>query len=180
MAEYPASFLRPADALRQIGLRAEQRFVHLGCGAGFWLIPAAHIVGTGGKAIGVDIRSDMLSEAESRAEADHVGQIVETQRGDLEHERGSRLPDHMADVVLVANIVHQADPHKLLLEARRVAKPGGTVAIVEWDIAASPIGPPPEQRIPEPDIRQLAESLGLNFVRAFDPSPYHYGLIFTA
>lgn len=180
MADHPASFLRPEDVLRKIGLRAEQHFVHLGCGAGFWLIPAARIVGLGGKASGVDIRADMLSEAESRADLEHVGQIVETHRGDLEHDRGSTLADHVADVVLVANIIHQADPTKLLTEAKRVAKPGGNVVIVEWDVAASLIGPPPEQRLPEPDMRRLAEAVGLTFTRAFDASPYHYGLIFTA
>lgn len=174
-----ASFLRPEQVLRKVGLRAESTFVHLGCGAGFWLIPAAKLVGASGKAIGVDIRSDMLSEAESRAKLQHLEQVVQTQRGDLEHNRGSKLDDAVADFVLIANIIHQADPVKLLTEGKRVLKPEGKMVIVEWDVTASPIGPPPPKRIPETDMKKIAEGVGLRTVEVFDASPYHYGLILS-
>lgn len=172
-----SSFLRPDDVLRKIGLRAEQTFVHLGCGAGFWLIPAGQIVGASGKAIGVDIRPDILSEAESRAKLAHLGQVVQTQRGDLENDQGSGLPDGLADLVLVANIIHQANPEKLLSEAKRLLKGDGKIAVVEWDVVASPLGPPPGSRIAEPDMKRIAQSIGLKTQKSFSASPYHYGLI---
>lgn len=180
MPESDASFLRPGDVLRSLGLRAEQTFVHLGCGAGFWLIPAAQIVGTSGKAIGVDIRGDMLSECDKRAALQHLGQVVQTQRGDLEEERGSHLPDAVADVVLVANIVHQANPAQLLTESRRLLKDDGRVVVIEWDVAASPLGPPPNQRLAQPDLEKIAEQVGLKVQKSFSASPYHYGIILTS
>ncbi len=177
MADSEPSFLRPDDVLRQIGLRAEQTFVHLGCGAGFWLIPAAQIVGASGKAIGVDIRPDILSEAESRAQLAHLGQTVQTKRGDLEQDNGSGLDDNLADVVLVANIIHQANPEKLLSEARRILKTDGKIAVVEWDVVASPLGPPPKSRISKEEMQKIAASLGLKTAKSFEASQYHYGLI---
>lgn len=172
-----SAFLEPESVLRKIGLRAEQTLVHLGCGAGFWLIPAAQIVGVSGKVIGVDIRPDILSEAASRAQREHLDNIVHTVRGDLERDKGSRLEDEVADLVLVANILHQADSIKILKEAKRLAKVDGRIIVIEWDVAASPMGPPPDQRISEPEVRQIAEGLGLDVMESFTPSPYHYGLI---
>lgn len=174
-----SSFLRPADVLRKIGLRAEQTFIHLGCGAGFWLIPAARIVGVGGKAIGIDIRPDMLAECENRAQRARLGQIVQTVRADLEQPPGSALGEAMADLVLIANIIHQADSTKLLQEGKRLLKPDGKIAIVEWDVKASPLGPPPEKRLAQPDMQKIAESVGLHVKESFDASPYHYGLILS-
>lgn len=177
MPENSASFLRPEEVLGKIGLRAGQTFVHLGCGAGFWLIPAAKIIGVGGKAIGVDIRPDMLSECEKRAGLARLSQVVQTARGDLEQDRGSTLPDAQADLVLIANIIHQADPSKLLREGKRIVKPDGHVVIVEWDVKASPLGPPPAKRIAESDMKKITQSAGLKTIDSFSASPYHYGLI---
>lgn len=174
-----AAFLRPEEVLQKIGLRAAQTFVHLGCGAGFWLIPAAKIIGAGGKAIGVDIRGDMLSECEKRAQLQRLSQIVQTVRGDLEHERGSTLPDAGADYVLIANIIHQADSGKLLTEGKRIVKTDGKIVIVEWDTKASPLGPPPEKRISEAGMKKIVTLAGLTVQEAFQASPYHYGLILS-
>lgn len=173
----PSAFLRPEEVLQKVGLRAEQVLVHLGCGAGFWLIPAAKIVGASGKAIGIDIRPDMLSEVENRARQERLGQTVSTARGDLEREGGSTLESNLADFVLIANIIHQADPVKLLTEGRRLLKPDGKVVVVEWDVQASPLGPPPAQRVAPEDMKKIAASLGLKTKEIFKASEYHYGLI---
>ena len=112
------SFIRPEDLWESVGLRANQTIVHLGCGAGFFLIPAARVVGHGGKAIGIDIRTDMLAEVESRARREHVEEVVKTRRANLEQPNSSALEDISADWVLVANILHQADPQTILQEAK--------------------------------------------------------------
>jgi ubiquinone/menaquinone biosynthesis C-methylase UbiE len=171
------AFIRPEGFWRILGLRAEETVVHLGCGAGFYLIPAARIVGSKGMVIGLDIRSDMLAEAESRARLAEVGKIIRTVRANLEEPGASTLPDGLADWVLVANILHQADATKILTEARRLVKPMGSVVVVEWDTAASPLGPPAQRRIPENAVREVAAALGLLVKRSFRPSPYHYGLV---
>lgn len=173
------SFIRPDDIWREIGLRADQVIVHLGCGPGFYLIPAARIVGKHGKAIGVDILTSMLEEVEGRSRHANVGETVQTVRANLEDSSGSTLPPDSADWVLVANILHQSNPEKILQEAHRLLRAAGKVVIIEWDTAATPLGPPADKRVPESHVRALAEQLGLALDRAFKPSPYHYGLIFS-
>ncbi|PIT98126.1 MAG: hypothetical protein COT71_02410 [Candidatus Andersenbacteria bacterium CG10_big_fil_rev_8_21_14_0_10_54_11] len=172
------TFIRPEDFWRQLGLRAGQTVVHLGCGAGFYLIPAAKIVGRKGKVIGVDVREDMLQEAESRAEREKVADIVQTVRIDLENHDGQSVPRAAADWTLIANILYQADQAKIFAEAARATKPHGTVAVVEWDTASTPLGPPPEHRPTAKEITAAAAAAGLNTAGTFSPSPYHFGLLF--
>jgi ubiquinone/menaquinone biosynthesis C-methylase UbiE len=128
---------------------------------------------------GIDIQTHLLAETENRAQREGVEKIVHTLRANLETERGSTLPDAAADWVLVANILHQAAPAAILGEAARIVKLEGRVVIVEWDVAASPLGPPTEVRVAKPDTVALAEQAGLKVFREFKPSPYHYGLIMT-
>jgi ubiquinone/menaquinone biosynthesis C-methylase UbiE len=174
------SFIRPEDFWRDLGLRAGQTVVHLGCGAGYYVVPAAQMVGQGGKVYGVDIREEMIQEAESKASHAGVEDIVQTVRADLENDHGSSLKNNIADWALVANILYQADPEKILREAARITKPGGTVVVVEWEPTAAPLGPPVEDRIAKQRVIDIAARLKLKPGKEFMPSPYHYGLLLTA
>ena len=171
------SFIRPDELWREVGLAAGQTVVHLGSGPGFYLIPAAKIVGKAGQAIGIDLIADLLEETEGRARREGVAESIQTIRANLENPAGSTLPDQSADWVLVANILHQSDPAAILTEATRLVKPTGQVLIIDWDTAASPLGPPAEVRVPRAVAREQAEGAGLTVQKEFDPSPYHYGLL---
>lgn len=173
------SFIRPDELWRELGLRAEQTVVHLGAGAGFYLIPAAHIVGKRGHAIGIDVLPNMLAAIENKARQQNIDVAVKTIRANLENEGGSQLPDNTADWVLVANILHQSDPAKVLREATRVCAANGRVVIIEWDTNASPFGPPINQRLSLDLAKQAAGAAGLKIAKEFKPSPYHYGLVLT-
>lgn len=173
------SFIRPEALWRLLGLRAEQIVVHLGCGAGFYLIPAAEIVGPKGKAIGVDIRPDILAEVENRARRHKVDAIVSVVRANLENTPGSPLQAQSADWVLVANVLHQSEPTRVLAEAKRLAFHNGHIAIIEWNTSATPFGPPVHARLSAEDIKAIANSLQMKLVKEFDPSPYHFGLLYT-
>lgn len=170
-------FIRPDDLLRQLALRAGQTVVHLGCGAGFYLIPAARLVGKTGRVIGVDVLPEMLAEAESRARRARLGGIIQTIHANLEKPKGSTLPDKIADWTLVANILHQSQPALILTEAARVTKPDGHIIIIEWDVVATPFGPPPSSRIAKPEVTQAVADMNWVITREFQPSPYHYGLV---
>lgn len=173
------SFIRPDELWSDLGARAGQTVAHLGCGPGFYLIPAAKIVGEAGTCVGIDIQAHLLGEVENRATRAGVGNIVQTVRANLENEAGSTLAPASVDWVLVANILHQSNPAKILQEAARIVKKDGRVVVIEWAVGASPFGPPNAVRIAKPDALEAAGGAGLTLVREFKPSPYHYGLIMT-
>lgn len=174
------SFIRPDEFWRTLGLRAQQTVAHLGCGPGFYILPAAKFVGSSGKVIGVDVRTDMLAEVENRARRENLTGIVKTIRANLEATGSSGIAEQSCDWVLVANILHQSDPTKILAEAKRIVRSTGSVVVVEWDVVATPMGPPPDKRITQADVLAIAQTLGLSVAKQFAPSPYHYGIILKA
>lgn len=173
------TFIRPEEFWKNLGLRANQTVVHLGSGPGFYLIPAAEIVGSKGHVIGIDVRADMLSEVESRAERSGVDQVITTLHANLEDGATSGIASDSADWTLVANILYLSDPDKILAEAARITKQTGSVVIVEWDVSATPLGPPEEDRLSKPKVLEHATKQGLKLYQEFSPSPYHFGLLLT-
>ncbi|OGY37267.1 MAG: hypothetical protein A3E36_01110 [Candidatus Andersenbacteria bacterium RIFCSPHIGHO2_12_FULL_45_11b] len=172
-------FIRPDTFWHTLMLRANQSVVHLGCGAGFYIIPAARIVGKKGKAIGVDIRPDMLAEVDNKAQQFGLDTIVKTFRANIENTPGSPIGEHSMDWVLVYNILHQSDPNKVFQEARRIVSMNGHIVVSGWATVATPLGPPHEKRRSEEEVKQIAKQNGFSLVKEFAPSPYHYGLILS-
>lgn len=177
MTDSNLSFIHPGKFLLGLGIRANQTVAHLGCGVGYYLIPAAKIVGRNGRVYGVDVRSDVLQEADGHARRDKVGKIITTLRSDLEKGPTEGLPDKCADWTLVVNVLYQADPQAVLKEAQRVTKQGGMLVVVEWSTTATPLGPPNEARVSREEVKALLSQLGINILQEIFPSPYHYGLL---
>jgi ubiquinone/menaquinone biosynthesis C-methylase UbiE len=99
------------------------------CGRGAALFPAAERVGSNGRVNGVDISPGMVKE--TSAEIARRG-IVNASAVVMDAE-GLEFHDGYFDFVLCAfSLQFFPDPVKALREARRVLKPGGTLALATW------------------------------------------------
>ncbi len=111
-------------------LNSGETVLDLGSGAGFDVFLSAQAVGPTGKAIGVDMTSQMLSKARKNAISftERTGlSNVDFRLGEIEH-----LPVADASVdVVISNCVLNLSPDKpqVWREIARVLKPGGRVAI---------------------------------------------------
>jgi arsenite methyltransferase len=122
-------------------IRAGERVVDVGSGAGFDSFVAATYVGTDGHVIGIDMTPEML--AKSRATASQLGYAhVELRDGFAE---AMPVDDSWADVVISNGVINLcADKRAVFNEIRRVLRPGGTLQFA--DIANGRPVPPESMR----------------------------------
>ncbi len=170
----------PERLLRAIGVAVGERVADIGCGPGFYSLPAAHLVGSTGTVYALDLEEAMLSTVRARATEQGITN-VETLRSEE-----SRLPlaDGSVDVVLVANVLHEcADRGAFLREVRRVLVDGGRLAVIEWRKEPMPMGPPLSERMTVEDVRLLLTEAGFpapDAVDAVATGPTHFGWVGAA
>ena len=109
-------------------LRAGERVVDVGSGAGFDSFVAAQQVGPDGFVVGVDMTDEMLSKSRTTSEL-LGGSQVDFRRGLAED-----LPveDGWADVVISNGVINLcADKRSVFDEIHRVLRPGGTLQFAD-------------------------------------------------
>lgn len=163
---------QPAEgALKALKLTKGEVFVDLGCGPGYFLVPAARRVTA---AWGFDISPEMLRAAGQAARAARLANVHLRRMG----ESAIPMPAGKADAVLMANVLHElASPAKLLREIHRVLRPGGRLLVVDWKRERAPFGPPLHERIGRERARKLLLSAGFGKVTVLQVYKYHYALL---
>jgi demethylmenaquinone methyltransferase / 2-methoxy-6-polyprenyl-1,4-benzoquinol methylase len=123
-------------AIRSLQLTGRERVVDLCTGTGDLAIAAVRARPPAGRVIGVDFAAGMLRIAKAKLASEQVNGPATVLRGDA-----TRIPIATAsvDAVTVAfGIRNVADVPAACREMRRVLKPGGRVAILEFAVPTLP------------------------------------------
>ena len=116
--------------LDRIGLRESDVVLDLGCGTGLNQPKIAGRLGTGGRIIGVDASTQMLAQAQKRAEEQGYADRLQLILGDLR-----KLPDLVAEPVdaVMASLIFSVVPDWRIVFAHsfNVLKPGGRYGIMD-------------------------------------------------
>lgn len=158
LSEERQAALQPESLLRSLGLKEGMTLADIGCGPGFFTLPAAQIVGPSGSVFAADIEGEMLSTVRSRVTAEGLTnvRIVKT------NEREIPIAPETCDFVLLAFVIHEIESRASFLHrAARLLKPGGHLAILEWEKIEEQIGPPFEERLSPDEVLADATAAGL-------------------
>lgn len=151
-------WLPPEEVLASLGLRPGMTAADIGAGTGYFTLPMARAVETSGRILAVDVAPEMLALLRTKLAGAGVDN-VDCREGEAS---ATGLPAASCDLVLMANVWHEFDDHKAVLdEARRIIRAGGRLAILDWRPDVSPeFGPPLAQRISAEAARQTLEQAG--------------------
>lgn len=147
----------PEETLVKAGLRPGDIVLDIGCGIGYFSVPASRMVGPKGHVYAVDISGVMLAELRAKTASAGIFNIetFQTQRGKL------ALPDTSATMAIMSNILHEVEDKNTFLGSVCAAlKPGARLAVIEWEKKETPGGPPLKERISENEMQVLLKKAG--------------------
>lgn len=165
-------FLNPENNLDEIELNREMVLADLGCGTGYFAIPASFRVK---KVFALDIRQEMLEILRDKIKKDKISNIEPV----LSDESSIPLPDNSIDVLFMANVFHEMeDRDSILKEGKRILKNDGKLIIIDWKKAEMDFGPPVEERLNEREVISICKSNDFELYKQSYPGLYNYLLIF--
>lgn len=171
-------FIDPASIIAQAGLNAGQTVADLGCGSGFYVLPAARRVSNTGTVYAVDVQEAKLAATQSMARQ-HGLKNITVIKADLDKPLLD-IPEGSCDSVILASILHEIDSRPALIKnAYRILKTGGKIIAVEWKKQSTPIGPDMSRRVSEQELEQMLTQAGLRKDKELQTDGYHYAIMFT-
>src|SRR3989344_7066942 len=173
-----ASFAHPKRNIGALDIQGGMKVADFGSGSGAYALLVAERLGGSGHVYAIDVQKDLLRRTANEAEKRGF-KNVEVIWADLEAPRASKLADASIDLVLISNLLFQvSDKLPVLREARRIVKPRGQVAVIDWSDSFGGMGPQREDVVKKEQAIELAQSAGLGLVREFAAGAHHWGLIF--
>lgn len=149
--------LPPEEILQKLKLEKGEVFADIGCGIGYFSIPAARIAGETGTVYALDIAPQMLQVVAEKAEQEGLANIKPVQCEEYDFV----LPEAAAATVFTCNVLHEVpDQYRFLSEMKRLLKKEGKMVIIDWEKVQSDYGPPIEHRIDKEEVRSRLEKLG--------------------
>ena len=169
----------PGALWSELNLPKGITFLDLGCGQGNYALAAAHLIGPAGVVYAVDLWEEGLAALKARAAREG--------RANLQPlvAPAGRVPieSRSADVGLMATVLHDlvetGTEASALTELTRVLKPGGLLAIVEFNKIDGPPGPPRHIRLDPAAVEALVAPYGFARQRTVKLGPYNYLITFV-
>ncbi len=167
-------WLPPDEVIRKIRLGPGETVADIGAGTGYFAFPFADVVGKGGRVFAVDVQRDMLTHIDRKLSERPGTTVIQPLEGEAEK---TSMPSGSCDIVFMANLWHELDNYPAVLrEARRLLRPGGRLAIVDWrSDLDSPPGPPVAHRVSLADVKSTIQDEGWAVIDAGELGTYsHY------
>lgn len=172
-----SKFLNPSEVVAQSGIMQGEVVADLGCGNGFYALPAAQMVGPSGTVYAVDVQTQKLAATISIT--NQFGcknvRVMQANLGKpfMDIDPGS------CDLVIVGNILHEIEQKdQLIKNIFRLLKKSGRVVAVEWKRTATPFGPPLDKRLDQQKLEIMLQTAGFRKDKDLDADGYHYAVLY--
>jgi demethylmenaquinone methyltransferase/2-methoxy-6-polyprenyl-1,4-benzoquinol methylase len=122
-----AWLMNPVKTLQGAGIEPGQTILEVGCGTGFFTIPAAKLIGDEGRLVAMDPSAGYIEQVSSKVHRADLKNVRVVRRDALD----TRLDTASIDKVLLFGVIPfpLLPLNRLLPEMHRVLKPEGTLAV---------------------------------------------------
>ena len=164
----------PEQILSAIGAGPGMVFIDMGCGDGYFALPAARNVGARGRVYANDIDAGAIERLHGQAVKEGLDNLFT----DVKSAEDTIVCHGCADIVFFGINLHDfEDPSLVLRNAKIMLRPSGRLVDLDWKDQPMAWGPPPEKRFSIEKARNLIESAGFSIVSVSDAGPYHYLIV---
>jgi len=164
----------PDAILVDIGLKPGCTFMDIGCGDGFFTLPAARLVGEKGRVYGLDAEAEAISRLNEKAAKEGLRNLTLK----VAEAEWTILCEACGDIVFFGIVLHDfKDPRRVLKNAKRMLKPDGRLINLDWKKEPMEFGPPLRIRFSEREAKSLIEEVGFKTETVKEAGPYNYLII---
>ncbi len=162
--------LNPPDTLRRIGLGGGDGFCDIGAGTGIFAFVAAEM--TSNTVYAVEIFDDMLERLQSERAKRGLDNVIIA-------KGTSNVPCASCRIALLCTVLHElSDADAMIDEVKRILKPDGLLAVIEFHKKQTPLGPPLVRRLDAAHVAGMLTDCGMALTERFDLGENFYCLIF--
>ncbi len=157
----------------ELGLKDGMSVADIGCGSGLFSYAFAEYVNPHGKLVGFDIQQACIDHCEKKKTPAHKHVSFVLNGSD---RIGAK--DGSFDAAVMIVVAHELpEPQKFFHEVARILKPGGRLALIEWQMAQTKNGPDLSERIAPDTLEKLLNEAEFSIVKNEVPSENHYMII---
>jgi len=164
----------PEKILTLLGVAPGMVFIDVGCGDGYFAIPAARRAGPQGKVYAVDIDAAAVERLKEQAAQEGLDNLF----SEVREAEETVVCEGCADYVFFGIDLHDfEDPAQVLQNAKKMLRPQGHLIDLDWKDESMEFGPPQQKRFSIDKARYLIESAGFIIASVTEAGPYHYLII---
>ena len=121
-------FKDPGKLLKAAGLGPAQSVLEVGCGPGYFTLPAAKIVGDRGRVYAIDVHPKAIQRVQRKLAESGIQNVQPL----LTNASETGLPDNSIDRAFIFGMPHVVGgQEKVIAEIRRLLGPGGELAYMK-------------------------------------------------
>lgn len=168
--------------LEALGVQPGDHVADIGSGrTGHFAFGAASLVGDEGRVYAVDVVPEIV-HALDRHRGLRSALNVYPLWGDVERARGVDIDDASLDLVLAVHMLNAVTDHDAMAqELRRMVRPGGRIAVIDWHPdAAHPLVATLPRTVSAQTSDTLFTDAGCTKCGELTPSRWHWGRVYAS